>query len=166
MVNKHTVDYHPSASQLVLRTHTLISLWTPKEFCLSRIFLKFFPKPVYSTMVSEKFQIYSVKITANTFVSQKIKSVHFYSCSQAKLSPGFLSLSSRQTGIVHSSGAAFFEDTFPEEKRGERIMELKKMYRWQVLINSTIFATFTFLVYVLLCDNLASSMLKCEGSLT
>ena len=79
MVNKHTVDYHPSASQLVLRTHTLISLWTPKEFCLSRIFLKFFPKPVYSTMVSEKFQIYSVKITANTFVSQKIKSVHFYS---------------------------------------------------------------------------------------
>ena len=29
---------------------------------LSRIFLEFFPKPVYSTMVAEKFQIYSVKL--------------------------------------------------------------------------------------------------------
>ena len=27
-------------------------------------------------------------------------------------------------------------------------------------------STFTFLVYVLLCINLASSMMKCEGSLT
>ena len=35
-----------------------------------------------------------------------------------------------------------------------------------ILINSTIFATFTILVSVLLCHNLASSMLKCEGSLT
>ena len=34
------------------------------------------------------------------------------------------------------------------------------------LINSTIFATFTFLVSVLLCHNLGSNMLKCEGSLT
>ena len=32
----------------------------------------------------------------------------------------------------------------------------------QVLINST----FTFLVSVLLCHNLHSSMMKCEGSLT
>ena len=32
-------------------------------------------------MVAEKFQIYSVKITANTFASQKIEAVHFYSYS-------------------------------------------------------------------------------------
>ena len=50
-------------------------------------------------------------------------------------------------------------------------MELKKLpinlrgYWAQVLINSTTFATFTLLVYVLLCHNLASSMLKCEGPL-
>ena len=48
-------------------------------------------------------------------------------------------------------------------------MELKKLnlrgYWPQVLINFTIFATFTFLVSVLLCNNLALSMLKCEGSL-
>ena len=38
---------------------------------LSRIFLEFFPKPVYFTIVAERFQIYGVKITANRFVSQK-----------------------------------------------------------------------------------------------
>ena len=41
-------------------------------------------------MVAEKSQIYSVKITANTFLNQKIESVHFYSCPQAKHSPKFL----------------------------------------------------------------------------
>ena len=63
-------------------------------------------------MVAEKFQIFSVKITANTFVNQKIESVHFYSCLQAKLSPEFLSLAPRQTGIAHSSRTALFEDIF------------------------------------------------------
>ena len=47
-------------------------------------------------MITEKFQIYSVKITANTFVSQKIKYFSFYSFPKAKLSPRFLSLSPRQ----------------------------------------------------------------------
>ena len=92
MVNKHTVNYHASPSQLI-----------------SRIHIQFFPKPLYSAMVAEKFQIYSVKITANTFVSQKIESVHFYLCLQAKLSLGFLSLSSRQMGIAHSSRTAFLK---------------------------------------------------------
>ena len=49
-------------------------------------------------------------------------------------------------------------------------MELKKLnlegYLLQVLINSTIFATFTFLVSVLLCYNLDSSILDWEDYLT
>ena len=48
-------------------------------------------------------------------------------------------------------------------------MELKKLPKLtmsQVLTNSTIFATFTYLVYVSFYNNLASNMLKCEGSLT
>ena len=80
-------------------------------------------------MVAENFQIYSVKTTANTFVSQKIESAQFYSSPQAKLSPRFLSLSPRQTGIAHSSQTVFSEDIaffhtalFPEQKEGERIM--------------------------------------------
>ena len=82
---------------------------------LSRIFLEFAPKPVYSTMVEEKFQIYNVKTTAITFVSQKIE---LYSCPQAKLSPRFLSLSSRQTGIAHFSQTAFSEDILSWAERG------------------------------------------------
>ena len=71
-------------------------------------------------MAAEKIQIYNVKIPANTFASQKIESVYFYSCPQAKLSPRFLSLSSRQKGMAHSSQTAFFEDIFLwGERRGE-----------------------------------------------
>ena len=84
-------------------------------------------------MVAKKFQIYSVKITANTFVSLKIESFHFYSCAQAKLSSRFLSLSPRQTGIIaHSYWTAFFEDIFSWGERGgedygvEKIIKIKK----------------------------------------
>ena len=42
MVNKHTVDYDPSPSQLISRIHTLIFLWTPKEFISPESFLNFF----------------------------------------------------------------------------------------------------------------------------
>ena len=50
-------------------------------------------------MVTETFQIYSVKITGNTLMSLKTESVQFYSCPQAKLPRSFLSLSPRQAGI-------------------------------------------------------------------
>ena len=76
-------------------------------------------------MVAEKFQVYSVKITANIIVSRKIESVQFRSCPQAKLSPRFLSLSPRQAGIAHSSRTAFSEDIFSwaERWRGEQVGE-------------------------------------------
>ena len=53
---------------------------TPKGFISPESFLNFFLNLyVYSNMLAEKFQIYRVKIIANTFVSQKIESVQFYS---------------------------------------------------------------------------------------
>ena len=60
---------------------------------------------------------------------------------------------------------------FPSRSGGEDYGAKKRSklnlrgYCSQVLISSTIFATFTFLVFVFLCYNLDSSMLKCEGSL-
>ena len=60
MVNKHTVDYHPSPSQLISKIHTLIILWTPKGFISPESFLIFSLNLYISTMVAEKFQIYSV----------------------------------------------------------------------------------------------------------
>ena len=83
-------------------------------------------------MVAEKFQIYSVKTTVNTLMSQKIESVQFYSCPLAKLSPRFLSLSPRQTRILHSTRTAFCEDIFSWAERGgedyiaEKITKINK----------------------------------------
>ena len=100
MVNKYNANY------LLSYFFGLLGLY------LSRVFLEFSLKPAYSTMVAKKFQIYSVKTTANTLVNEKNESVQFYSCPQAKLSPRFLSLSPRQTGMAHSSRTAFSEDIF------------------------------------------------------
>ena len=69
-------------------------------------------------MVPKKFQIYSVEITAGTFVNQKIEFVHFYSWPLSKLSPRFLSLFLKQKGIAHSSQTVFSEDSkyLPQNK--------------------------------------------------
>ena len=56
MVNKYTVDYYPSTSQLTSGIHPHISMDSYGDY-LSRIFLNF-AKSVYSTMVAEMFQIY------------------------------------------------------------------------------------------------------------
>ena len=111
IVNKNTVDYHPSPSQLISRIHTLIFLWKPQGFISPESFLNSFLNLHIPPWLRKNFK-FVVKITANTFVSQKIESVHFYSCSQSKLCRRFLSLSSRQKGIVHSSQTVFFEDIF------------------------------------------------------
>ena len=42
MVNKHTVDYHPSSSQLTSRIYPLRFLCTPRGFIFSESFLNFF----------------------------------------------------------------------------------------------------------------------------
>ena len=84
-----------------------------------------------------------------TFVSQKIQSFDFCSFHQANLSP-------RQKEITHFTWRAFLK-------------KWSKLNLWgywsHVLINSTIFATFKFLISVLLCRNLDSIMLKYEGPL-
>ena len=135
MVNKRTVDYPPSPSQLISRIHPLIFLWTPKWFISPESLLDFFPKPVYSTMVAENFQIYSVYY--KYIFKSKIKSVQFYSCPQAKLSPMFWQSSPRQAGIAHSSRTAFSEDIFSLAEREERIMEFKKLPKLtRVLVTS------------------------------
>ena len=92
-------------------------IWTPKGFISPESFLNFFLNLYISPWLRKSFK-FIVKITANTFASQKIEYVHFHSCPQAKLYRRFLPLSSRQKGIVYSSQTVFFEDIFPEKKWG------------------------------------------------
>ena len=107
-----------SNKQTYCRLSTMIFQWTPKGFISPESFLNFLLN-LYISPWLRKFQIYSVKTTANTFVSQKIESVQFYSCPQAKLSTRFWSLSTRQTGIAHSTRTVFYEDIFSWAERGE-----------------------------------------------
>ena len=104
-------------------------------------------------------------------MSQKIESVHFYSCPQAKLSSRFLSSPLQVEGNYPLSLNIFWKSIFPQQKGG-RIIEPTKWpklnlrgYWSHVLINSTIFSTLKILISVLLCHNLDSSFLKCKGSL-
>ena len=70
-VNEHTVDYHRSPLELTSRIHSLIFLWSPKGFIFfPECFLNFF-KPVFCTMVAEKFQIHGVKITGKCICESK-----------------------------------------------------------------------------------------------
>ena len=136
MVNEHTVDYHPSPSELTSRIHPLIYLWTAKGFIFC---------PEYISWI-------------------------FMALRLSEISPWFLPLPLQAGGNYpfppHNVFYVF------SQRKGRRIMELKKLpklnlkgYWSQVLINSTSFATITFLVSVLMYHNLDSSMLKCEGSL-
>ena len=48
---------------------------------LSRLFVEFFLKHVYSIIVGENFQVHDVKITGKCICeSKKIESIHFDSC--------------------------------------------------------------------------------------
>ena len=93
MVNKHTVDYHPSPWQLTLRIHPLIFLWTPKGFFSPESFL-IFSETGISPWLRKSFKfIVSLRLLVNTFVSQKIESVHFYPSPKQNSPPEILLLS-------------------------------------------------------------------------
>ena len=68
MVNKHTVDYHPSPSQLISRIHTLIFLWTRKGFISPESFLNFFLN-LYIPPWLQKSLKFMVKITGKYILS-------------------------------------------------------------------------------------------------
>ena len=94
-------------------------------------------------MVAEKFQIYSVKTTANTFASQNIQSVQFYSCPQAKSPLGFYHYPPSRRELPIPPEQHFLKLFFPEEKEGGEDCVVEKINKG-ILINSTIFATFSF----------------------
>ena len=153
MVYRH-IEYHPSLSQLISRCIRPIFLWTLKEFISPESFSNFFLNLYIPPWLRKSFKFVVLRLLANTFMSQKIESVH-YSCSQAKLSLRFLSSPPpppRQKEITQKGGG--------EDYGVQKIPKLNLRGYWsQVFINSTIFATFTFLYH-----NLASIMVKSEGS--
>ena len=106
------------------------------------------------------------RLLENAFVSQKKEftheSTHFYSWHQATLSQ-VLIITREQKEITHFLQAAFFENISPSRKGGrrnyERAEKMTKLNLWvywlQVLMNPTIFASFLFLVSILMRHNLS-----------
>ena len=112
------------------------------------------------------------RLLEKTFLSQKIESVSFYSCPQAKLSTRFLSSPLQANHYSFSPNSVFYKSIFPQPKWGEgygaeKIIKLKLV---RVLVTRFDkfhhFTTFTFLVSVLKCHSLDSSMLKCSLTFT
>ena len=170
MVNKHTVDYHPSHSQLIWRIHAVIFLWTPKWFVSPESFLDFFLSLHIPLWLRESFKFIVLRLLANTFVSTPI-----FFIPPSKTLPQVFIITPRQKEITHYSWTAFSEDLFFPSRKGAGyygVEEITKIKPTRVLVTS--FDKFhhpcNLYIYIIgfcfLCHNLASSMLKCEGSLT
>ena len=112
IVDKHTVDYHPSPSQLILRIHSLIFLWTPKRFISPESFLNFFLNLFIPPWLRKSFKFIVLRSLQIHLWVKKIECFNFYSCPQAKLAP-------KQTGIAHSYRTAFLKIFFLRRKGGE-----------------------------------------------
>ena len=128
MVNKHTVDYHPNPSQLISRIHTLIFLWTPKGFISPESFLNFFLNLYIPPWLWKSFKVIVLRLFAIHLWVKKLN-LFIFSHAPKQNSPRFLSLSSRQTGIAHSSRTAFSEDIFSWAERGARGLWSWKNYQ-------------------------------------
>ena len=122
MINEHTVDCHPSPSQLTSKIHPLIFLWTFKKFMFPKYFLNFFSNLYISQWFRKSLKFMMLRLLANTLVSQKIDSVHFYLCPQAKT---ILIITRRQNEIIHFSQTVVYEDLFFHQQKGEGLWSCK-----------------------------------------
>ena len=119
---------HPSPSEFTSRTHPLIFLWIPKGLISPEYFLIFFSNlripPIFQPW-KRCFKLMVLRLLENTFVSQRLESVHFYSYPQAKLSPKFLSLLLQAEGNYPFLPSKVFWKSIFSQQRGRGIWSWK-----------------------------------------
>ena len=120
MLNEHTVDYHPSPSELTSRIHPLIFLWTPKEFSSLKYILNFFSNLYIPPWLRKSFKFTVLILLENTFVSQKKGISSFLIIPQSKTLPQVLIITSPgRRKLPISPEQRFFENLFfPSTKGG------------------------------------------------
>ena len=167
VVNKHTVDYQPSPSGLTSRIHPLIFRWRPQGSISPDNSWIFSQTCIFhhgeNFSYGENFQIYGVKITGKCICqSKKLIFLFIFSCPWAN-SLQILIITPTGRKILHiSPRQLFFWKSWYKKGRArnlwaEKIIKINLCWYWsQVLINPT------FFVFVLLCHNLDSGMLKCK----
>ena len=153
MVNKYTVNYHPSLSELTSRIHPVIFLWTPKGFIFLECFLNFFSNLYIPPWCGKNYGVNGVKVT-DKYICESENWICSFTHSPKPNYSQVLIITLQARNYPFLLNSTFLNSIFPSRKGRRRIMEQKKWlnlrgYWSQVLINSTIFATFTFLVSVL-----------------
>ena len=118
MVNKHTVDYHPIPSQLISRIYPLIFLWTRKGFMSPESFLNIFLDLYIPPWLWKSFKFILLRLLTNTFLSQKIKSVHFYSRPKQTLPLVFNITPQAKENYPLLLNSLFRKSIFPSRKGG------------------------------------------------
>ena len=170
MVIKHTNDYHPITSQLISRIQTPIFLWTPKGFISSESFLNFFLNLYIPPWLRKSFKFIVLQLLQIHLWVKKLNLFNFTQAPKQNSPPGFYHYPPGRRELPILPEQRFSKIFFPEEK-GERIMELKELPKL-TKVSVTSFDKFhhlcilCILVYVLLCIDLASSILKYQDSLT
>ena len=163
IVNGNTVVYHPLPSELTSRIHPLILLWTPKEFISQEYLMSFFLNLNIPPRLRKSFKSVVLRLPENTFMSQNLFILNLFIFNHVfkqNSPPGSYYHIPCWRKLPNAVELHFFWKSIFFKQKGGRIMELKKWpklslrrYWLQVLVNSTIFATFTFLVSFLLCHN-------------
>ena len=125
MINKHTVDYHPSPSGLASRIHPLKFLWTPQVFISPDYLLNFFSDLYVPIWLGKIFKFMVLRLLENAFVSQNLNLFIFTHTPKqnSPLGSHHHSLPSSQKETTHFSRQRFFQNLFPPIIKGEETMK-------------------------------------------
>ena len=125
MVNKHTVNYHPSPSQIISKMHPVIFLWTSKGFISPNFFWNFFLNLYNPPWLPKRFK----------FIVSRLPQIHLWVKKNSL--PGVYHYHPGKREFPIPPNQSFLKIIFPEQERGERIMESKKLTKLtRVLVTS------------------------------
>ena len=126
MVNKHSVDYHPSPSKLISRIHTLIFLWTPKRFISPESFLNFFLNLYIPPWFQKCFKLIVLRILQIHLWIKKMNLFIFTHAPNQNPPPDFYHNSPCRKKLPIFSKQNFLIIFFPGEKGGRGLWSWKK----------------------------------------
>ena len=127
MVHEHTVDFHPCPSELILRIHPLIFLWTHKGFISLEYFLNFFSSLFIPPWLRKSFKFMVLRLLSNTFVSQKNWICSFLLLLPGKNPPEVFIITPQAEEITYSSRTTFSKNPFFPSRKGWGWLQSWKM---------------------------------------
>ena len=134
MVNKHTVDYHPSSSQLTSRIYPLRFLCTPRGFIFSESFLNFFLNLYIPPWLQKSFKFIVLRLLQIHLRVKKLNLFIFTHAPMQNSSPGFYRYPPGRKELSIPIEKCFFKIFFLRRKGGrEKIMDLKKLTKVSVI---------------------------------